>query len=87
MEQQWENSFREKLNGHYTWPTRYPFKFIVPAGQQHEVYNLMPNAVFKENHSANGNYVSVSFESVVTDAEAVIDIYKKASQIKGVVAL
>lgn len=87
MEQPWENSFREKLNEHYTWPARYPFKFIVRAGTQQAVYALMPHAVFKENKSANGKYVSVSFESEVANAEAVISIYKKASQIEGLLAL
>jgi uncharacterized protein len=87
MEQQWENSFREKLNQHYTWPASYLFKFIVQAGGQQSVYALMPNALFKENKSANGKYISVSFESTMPDADSVIAIYKKASLIQGLIAL
>jgi hypothetical protein len=41
-QQQWADSFREKLNEHYTWPTTYIFKFIVPSGKESEVKNMFP---------------------------------------------
>ena len=87
MDTNWETSFKEKLNEHYTWPSLYLFKFIILAGQEEHVYSLMPEAQFKLNPSANGKYVSVTFEIKMQHAEAVVEIYKKASLIKGLIAL
>lgn len=87
MDQNWIDSFREKLDQHYTWPTLYVFKFIVPAGKEDEVKQLFPLHVTSEKLSAQGNYKSITAEMLMTSVDAVLDIYIQASRIEGIVAL
>jgi putative lipoic acid-binding regulatory protein len=87
MEADWIDSFREKLDRHYAWPSLYVFKFIVPAGKEHEVKRLFPFHTAHEKSSKQGKYKSVTVEMMMQSADAVLDIYIKASEIEGIVAL
>lgn len=86
-QQQWADSFREKLNQHYAWPTVYMFKFIVPSGKETEVKALFPNQGMTEKLSANGKYTSVTIQLNMNSAEEVIVIYQQATKIEGLIAL
>jgi uncharacterized protein len=87
MDQNWINSFREKLDQHYTWPSLYVFKFIVPSGKEDEVKQLFPLHTSHEKSSKQGNYKSVTVEMMMPSGDAVLEIYIKASKIEGIVAL
>jgi putative lipoic acid-binding regulatory protein len=87
MDQQWADSFREKLNQHYRWPALYMFKFIIPTGQEPDVRNLFPHHPVTEKTSAKGKYTSVTFELMMDSAESVIAVYQRASSIEGLIAL
>ena len=87
MDQNWIDSFREKLDQHYTWPALYIFKFIVPTGKEAEVKQLFPHHTAVEKLSKQGNYTSVTVEMVMPSGEEVLTIYIKASKIEGIVAL
>ena len=87
MDQTWIDSFREKLDQHYTWPALYVFKFIVPTGKEDEVKQLFPLHVTMEKLSKQGNYTSVTAEMLMPSVDAVLEIYIKASAIEGIVAL
>lgn len=87
MDSKWLQSFREKLDQHYAWPSLYIFKFIVPAGQEDEVKRLFPNNVTSEKHSERGRYTSVTIQTMMPSSEAVVSIYEQASAIKGLIAL
>jgi len=87
MDQEWLNSFREKLDQHYAWPSLYMFKFIVPAGKENDLKNLFPNHTPTEKASKNGNFISVTLQMMMPSSEAVIDVYTKAADIEGLIAL
>lgn len=87
MDQNWIASFREKLDQHYSWPSLYIFKFIVPAGKEPDVKKLFPNHTVTEKQSNKGNYTSVTVEMMLPSSQAVIDVYVQASTIEGIVAL
>jgi uncharacterized protein len=87
MDKQWADSFREKLDKHYQWPALYIFKFIVPSGKETEVRNLFPLHSANEKLSANGKYISVTFELVMASADYVITVYERAAKIQGLIAL
>lgn len=87
MDEQWIQNFREKLDQHYSWPSLYVFKFIVPKGKEAEVKNLFPNHTATEKPSSRGNYTSVTVQIMAPSSDVVIDIYVKASTIEGIVAL
>ena len=87
MDQDWLNSFREKLDQHHAWPTLYVFKFIVPAGKENEVVALFPKHEVTLKASKNGNYISVTTQIMMHSGQSVIDVYVNASTIEGLIAL
>jgi len=87
MDDNWIESFRQKLEDHYAWPALYMFKFIVPAGKENEVKDLFPLHTPTEKLSKQGNYVSITVQVMIQSSDAVIDIYKRAALIEGIVAL
>lgn len=87
MDQQWIASFREKLDQHYSWPSLYMFKFIIPTGRENEIKKLFPNHSVSEKLSREGKYTSVTIQMMMQSSDAVISIYVKAAKIEGIVAL
>ena len=87
MDANWLESFREKLENHYAWPSLYMFKFIVPDAQQDAVKKLLANHTIHEKKSKKGNYISISAEMMMPSSQSVIDIYIQASHIEGLIAL
>jgi hypothetical protein len=68
-------------------PTEYLFKFIVPKGEVHHVLALLDGMDIDERASANGNYISISARKIFDSSEEIIQVYKKVSAIKGLIAL
>lgn len=72
------------------WPNVYLFKFIVPnesaiVAQTLALFGELSEIAF--NESKTGKYVSISAKEVMMDADSIIEIYIRASEIKGVIAL
>lgn len=82
----WDD-FADKLDKFYAWPALYTFKFIVKAGKEDELRNLFPLHTDTAKPSKNGNYTSITFQMMMPNAQAVIDVYKKAAVIEGIIAL
>ena len=88
MDANWFNSFKEKLDRHYAWPSLYVFKFIVPAAKVNELRQLFPmHEASNEKSSDKGNYRSLTYQMMMPSGESVVDVYIKASAIEGIVAL
>lgn len=87
MDEAWIKAFAGKLDKFYAWPSLYTFKFIVKAGQEEELRKLFPLHTDTSRASKNGNYTSVTFQMMMPSAQAVIDVYKKAAVIEGIIAL
>jgi hypothetical protein len=87
MDQDWLNSFQEKLDKHHAWPSLYIFKFIVPAGKEEEVIALFPKHNVTQKASKNGNYISLTVQMMMPSSDAIIEVYVKASVIEGLIAL
>jgi hypothetical protein len=87
MNENWITEFKEKLDKYYAWPALYVFKFIVPQGKAGEVKKLFPLHEVSERPSKNAKYTSITVQTMMPSAEAIIDIYKQASAIEGLIAL
>ena len=87
MDEDWIDSFREKLDEHYAWPAIYIYKFIVPTGKEELVKQLFPLTPATEKLSKQGKYISVTVKKMMHSSDAVIEIYIKAAEIDGIVAL
>lgn len=79
-------SFREKLS-HYNWPGFFMFKFIVPADKKDEIFNIFSSPSVSIRPSKTGKYVGVTSHVFVTSEDAIIDIYKEAAKIEGIILL
>ena len=72
-------------------PADYMYKFIVPSdeNQVEEVQGLFNNkgAIIKTKKSKTGKYISVSIVLKIESANNVIEYYRKAEKIKGIISL
>ncbi len=83
------DELRNKLNQE-PWPSIYMFKFIVPSDNQKIA---MIESFFEDDAeivlqpSSNGKYTSVTIRQVMLGSEAIIDVYKRAGAIEGIISL
>lgn len=83
-----ERSFKESLDGYYDWPCGYLFKFIAPRERLEEVVALFEvDTEVSTRESKKGNYVSVTAEMEMENSEAVVEVYRRAGEIEGVMPL
>lgn len=75
----------------HDWPSMYLFKFIVPSDNQKiariEALFDSGTAEIRMRQSKNGKYTSISAREIMTSADKVVEYYKKAYEIEGVIAL
>ena len=81
---------RQKLIETTTFPSVYMFKLIVPS--ENRTIALVENIFEAETdihtkESDKGKYTSITAKQVVMNAEEIIEVYKKAAAIKGVMML
>jgi len=81
---------RLKLLETTSFPTVYMFKLIVPSENRtialvENLFEAGTDILTKE--SRKGKYTSITAKQVVISAEEIIEVYKKASAIKGVMML
>ena len=83
------DELRKKLEKD-SWPAVYMFKFIVPSENQKiaQVQNLFgDDSEIHLQTSTNGKYTSITIRQVMLNADAIIEIYKLASVIDGIISL
>ena len=71
-------------------PNVYYFKFILP--NKESLITSVKNLFLKESDvemkaSSSGKFISVSHKQVMLSADEIIDIYKQASEIEGIISL
>lgn len=74
----------------HSFPYVYLFKFIIKADNKAMalVEVMFSNdAEIIQKQSSKGNYISISVKQVVLSVDEIITIYKKASEIEGVIVL
>lgn len=79
--------FKQKLEEVHQFPTLYMFKFIVTEDRKEEVQALFPNNELDLKPSSKGKYVSVTAKVLMPSSDKVMEVYKEASKIKGLIAL
>ena len=91
MEESEYDRIKRTLDETHDWPTVFLFKFIVPSDLEklakvQALFNT-ETAEIKVTESRTGKYTSVSAREAVTSAEEVLEIYRKSSEIEGLIAL
>ena len=83
-------ALKKKLDESLTYPSVYMFKFILEADNRKIalVENLFEtDAEVYTKESDKGKYISITINAVMISTEEIIEIYRKASDIKGVMYL
>lgn len=75
------------LESQHKFPTTYMFKFIVPQTKEAEIKNIFPYENIRMNFSKRGKYISITVELLMESSEAVLQVYKAAQSIEGLIAL
>jgi uncharacterized protein len=83
-------SFKKKLSDSMSFPGVYMFKFIITS--EHRNIALVENlfeaeAEISTKESDKGKYTSVTARQVVMTVDEIIEIYKKAAKIPGIMFL
>ncbi len=83
--------FHEQLKDSQEWPGPFMFKFIIRGDDQkvaklREIFEGI-DAKLKLKNSKKKTFVSVSFLATMKNSASVIDVYKKASAIEGIITL
>ncbi|MFN8672162.1 MAG: DUF493 family protein [Candidatus Sericytochromatia bacterium] len=82
-----KEKFKTLLDESYTWPSIYPFKFIIKPTQKIEIETLFPDFGLSFKESKTGKYISVSFDITATSSQDIIDIYEKVTVIENIIRL
>jgi putative lipoic acid-binding regulatory protein len=83
------DELRNKLNKE-SFPSIYMFKFIVISDNQKIA---MIESLFEDDAevilqpSSNGKYTSVTIRQVMLSSEAIIEVYKQAAAVEGIISL
>ena len=90
VDEKFLKSLEKKLDESLDWPSVYMFKFIVPADNRKialiEVL-LGPEAEISTKQSSGGKYISITGKVVMLNALEVIEKYRSAADIEGLIAL
>lgn len=86
MEKDGYEGLREQLEM-LEWPAIYMYKFIVPLAGLDELLAMFEKEDTRTKISKNGNYASVTAKPYMYSVEKVIDRYKRASEIDGIIML
>jgi putative lipoic acid-binding regulatory protein len=82
-----EASFLRVLDDYYTWPSVYPFKFIVPSERFEALQALFADDPQTLRESSQGRFVCVTIDKQVRSGQDVVVIYRRAATIEGVISL
>lgn len=82
---------KERLDQNHSWPGLYMFKFIVPSDNEKiarvEALFNTNTASIKRKVSSNGSYTSITATEIMMSADKVLDCYREAAKIDGLIAL
>ncbi len=88
---QFYKKLKKKLKKETTFPSKYLYKFIIPAykykiNQVEQLFDHM-GAVINKSASKTGKYISISALVVMKNADAIIAIYRDAEKVEGIISL
>jgi len=90
MKEDFYNNLEEKLNDQHTWPSVYMFKFIIPSDNKKlaQVEALFgAEAIVTTKQSSSNKFISITAKEMMIGASEVINVYKKAALIEGIISL
>lgn len=83
-------ALRKKLEEQGNWPSIYMYKFIVKNDPEKiaQVKAMFADIVeLSEKKSTNDNYISITAKEMALNPDAIIEKYKLAAKIEGIISL
>jgi len=90
MEEEFFQSLQKKLDEQTDWPSVYMFKFIIPADNKKLALTealFGPEASVSTHTSKTGKFISITAKVVMVSSDEVIEVYKQAAEIEGIISL
>lgn len=90
VDEEFLKSLEKKLNATTQWPSVYMFKFIVPTDNRKiALIESMfgDEAKIYSKESRGGKYISITIKVVMLSALEIIEKYRSAAKIEGLIAL
>lgn len=89
--EQFYKKLKKNLKKDTVFPTKYLFKFIIPASedkikQVEDIFDFT-GAVITKTSSKTGKYISVSVLVIMKKADDIISIYMEAEKVEGIISL
>ncbi|UXX80512.1 DUF493 domain-containing protein [Reichenbachiella carrageenanivorans] len=81
------DSFKEKLDTTYSFPALYMFKFIVRPDQVGQIEKQFSEHEVILKPSSGGKYVSTTIKIMASSSDEIIEHYKEAAKIEGIISL
>jgi putative lipoic acid-binding regulatory protein len=84
------SKLKDLLDHHHKWPDTFLFKFIFKTDPliEKDLSSLFSeSSEFVIKNSKKENYKSMTVKHLVSDAQEILEIYKKAGEIEGVLSL
>lgn len=85
--QAWWDRFQDLLEKDRTWPSEYLFKFIVPRSSLDDLKQLFGEHPVVVRASTRGRYVSVTARIQMQNSGEVVEMYRAAGEVEGVISL
>ena len=89
--EQFYKKLKKKLKKDTSFPTKYMYKFIIPTNNEgiRQIEELFDHtgAVITKTASKTGKYISISIVVVMKSADAIIEKYKAAEKVEGIISL
>jgi len=90
MTQEESERFKQKLIETMSFPSVYMYKFIIKSANRdialiENLFDADTDILTKESES--GKYISITAKQVVMNVDEIIEIYNRASKIKGIMFL
>lgn len=80
-------SLQQRLDECHEFPCAYVFKFIVPKDKAGDLESLLAGMPHSSRESKSGKFVSYTVETTMESSGSIIDLYKAAAGIEGLIAL
>lgn len=84
------NKLKTKLEEQFNWPSVYMFKFIIPADNQklalvEALFGKEAEVITRQ--SKTNKFLSITAKEMMINPDEIIEVYKKAEKIEGIISL
>lgn len=90
MNDNFYEGLKKKLEEQFSWPQVYMFKFIIPSDNHklalvEALFGAMAEVTTRQ--SSTNKFISITAKEMMLSPNEIIEVYKKAEKIEGIISL